>query len=63
MPYRIRARFKGSAFSVIVETARDALCKIAEFSELPDYLDVAAMDLSGAVVDVTDLQALAGSTT
>ena len=63
MPYRIYARFKDSAFSVIVETARDALAKIAELTELPDHVEVGAKDLSGAVVDITDLQTLAGSRT
>ena len=63
MPYRIHARFKDSAFSVVVETARDALSKLAEFAELPDHVDVAARDLSGAIVEIKDLQAQAGQPT
>jgi hypothetical protein len=34
MPYEIHARVNGSAFSVVVETAKDALAKLAELADL-----------------------------
>jgi hypothetical protein len=34
MPYQVHAKVKGSAFSVLVETAKDALAKLAELADL-----------------------------
>ena len=58
MAYWIHAKIKGSdgAFSVIVETAQDALAKLAELAE-SEHNEVAAMDLSGTVIELATLQA------
>ena len=56
MPYWIHAKIKGGAFSVVVETAKDALAKLAELGE-SEHTEVAAMDLSGSVIDLATLQA------
>ena len=53
MPYRIQAQTQDSAISVIVETAREALAKLAEFVEL-GYA-VVIEDMMGAVVDAASL--------
>ena len=55
MPYLIQAKVKDGA-SVIVETARDALAKLAELAET-DRIEVAATDLSGTAIDLAALQA------
>ena len=62
MPYWIHAKIKESGFSVVVETAQDALTKMAEFAELP-HTEVAARDLSGNVIDLATLQAEANQAT
>jgi hypothetical protein len=56
MPYWIHAKVKDGAFSVVVETAKDALAKLAELAET-DRIEVAATDLSGAVIELATLQA------
>jgi hypothetical protein len=56
VPYWIHAKIKESGFSVVVETAQDALAKMAEFAELP-HTEVATKDLSGNVIDLAVLQA------
>ena len=56
MPYWIQAKVKDGAFSVVVETAKDALVKMAELAET-DRIEVAATDLSGTVIDLATLQA------
>ena len=56
MPYWIQAKVKDGAFSVVVETAKDALAKLAELAEL-EHAEVSAMDLSGTVIEVATLQA------
>ena len=56
MPYLIQAKLKDGAFSVVVETAKDALVKLAELAET-DRIEVAATDLSGTVIDLATLQA------
>lgn len=59
MPYWIQAKIKESAFSVVVETARDALAKLDELTEA-GLSEVAAKDMSGAIIGLTTLQAEAG---
>ena len=56
MPYGIHAKIKESAFSVVVETAKDALAKLAELTEA-GHSEVAARDMSGAMIGLTTLQA------
>ena len=51
MPYRISAvTHKGSAVSVIVETAEAALAKIAEYRE-DGFSSIAVRDIDGAQLD------------
>jgi len=50
MPYRVHANMKGSALTVIVETANDALMKMTELVEL-GYSDVVTRDFDGRFVD------------
>ena len=61
MPYWIYAKMKGSAVSVVVETAKDAMTKMEELS-LSDHVEVLAKDLSGKIIDSTSLQAEAMQT-
>ena len=56
MPYWIHAKIKEGAFSVVVETAVDALAKLAELTEA-GHSEVLAKDLSGAIIGLTTLQA------
>ena len=56
MPYWRQAKVKDGAFSVVVETAKDALAKMTELAET-DRIEVAATDLSDTVIDLTTLQA------
>ena len=56
MPYWIHSKIKGSAVSIVVETAKDALAKLAELTE-SGHTDVVARDLSGAVIGLTALHA------
>ena len=56
MPYWIEAKIKESAFSVVVETAKDALAKLAELTE-DGHSEVAAKDVSGAIIGLRTLQA------
>jgi hypothetical protein len=58
MAWWIHAKFKDSdgAFSVVVETAQDALAKPAELAE-SDQVEVAAMDLSGTIIEPATFQA------
>jgi hypothetical protein len=56
MPYWIQAKIKEGAFSVVVETAKDALAKLAELTEV-GHSEVTAKDMSGAIIDLTTLQA------
>ena len=56
MPHWIHAKVKDGAFSVVVETAKDALAKLAELGEL-EHTEVVAMDLSGSVIELATLQA------
>ena len=53
MPYWIHAKIKDGAFSVVVETAKDALAELGE----SEHTEVAAMDLSGSVIELATLQA------
>ena len=53
MPFRIQAQTQDSAISVIVETAGEALAKLAEFVELGYVVVVKGM--MGAVVDAASL--------
>ena len=56
MPYRIHADMRGSALTVIVETATEALAKMAELIEL-GCSDVVTRDLDGQLVDHARLEA------
>jgi hypothetical protein len=53
MPYWIQAKVNDGAFSVVVETAKDALAKLAELAEL-EHTEV--MDLSGTLIELATLQ-------
>jgi hypothetical protein len=55
MPYWIQAKVKDGAFSVVVETAKGALAKLAELAE-SEHTEVAAMDLSGTLIELATLQ-------
>jgi hypothetical protein len=55
MPYWIHAKIKDSAFSVVVETAKDALAKLAELADF-EHIEVSAKDLLGNVLDPATLQ-------
>ena len=55
-PTGYRPRSKTATFSVVVETAKDALAKLAELAE-SEQTEVAAMDLSGTLIDLATLQA------
>jgi hypothetical protein len=46
MPYWILAKIKECAFSVVVETTKDALAKLAELTEA-GHSEVAARDMVG----------------
>ncbi|MGY3618376.1 hypothetical protein [Bradyrhizobium sp. USDA 10063] len=59
MPYHVYARHGSGAFGVIVETARQALEKAAQFAE-EGHPDVAFKDLLGNILDRAALIALAG---
>ncbi len=59
VPYLIHSKIKDSAFSVVVETAKDALAKLAELTEL-GHMDVTVRDLSGTAIDLATLQSEAG---
>ncbi len=48
-------QIKQGAFSVILETARDALAEMAELAE-SDHTELVAKDLSGKVIDAAALQ-------
>ena len=61
MPYWIHAKIKEGAVSVVVETAKDALAKLAELTE-SGHTEVAARDLTGAIIGLTALQAEADET-
>ena len=61
MPYWIHAKIRESGFSVVVETANDALTKLAELTEA-GHAEVAAKDLSGAIIGLGTLQAEADDT-
>lgn len=56
MPYRIHSKIKGSAVSIVVESAKEALAKLAELTEC-GHTEVAAKDLSGIVIELSTLQA------
>jgi hypothetical protein len=50
MPYRVHADMRGSALTVIVETATEALAKMRELVEI-GYTDILTRDLDGRIVD------------
>ena len=54
--YNAKIKDSDGAFSVVVGTAKDALAKLAELAEL-DQVEVAAMDLSGTIIELATLQA------
>ena len=56
MPYWIHAKVKDSSFSVVVETAKDALSKLAELAD-SGHAEVVAKDLLGMVIDMATLRA------
>ena len=55
MPYQVHAKVNGSAFSVVVETAKDALAKLAELTDL-GHAEVVVRDLLGKVIDPSILE-------
>ena len=56
MPYWIHAKIDDSAFSVIVETAREAMAKLADLAESENTV-VTTKDLFGQIIDTATLQA------
>ena len=62
MPYRVHTNMNGSALTVIVETAKDALVKLVELVEL-GHTDVLTRDLDGRLVDHARLETEAASQT
>lgn len=56
MAYWVQATVKSGAFSVVVETANEALLKIAEFTEA-GHANVSVRDLSGVVIEQRQLLA------
>jgi len=60
MPYHVYTRSGPGAFGIIVETAREALLKAAEFAE-SGHPDVIIKDLLGTILDRTAVVALAES--
>jgi Leu/Phe-tRNA-protein transferase len=57
VPYEVRAKAGESAFSVVVETAKQALVKVDELLEQADVDDVSARDWSGKIMDLGALEA------
>jgi hypothetical protein len=56
MPYEVRAAGEG-AFSVVIETAKQALEKVDELFELAHVEDVSVRDWSGKIMDLGALEA------
>ena len=56
MPYRVHANIKGSAWFVVITTAREALVKMAELIEL-GHTKVVTCDLEGRIVTNDALEA------
>ena len=56
MPFRVQTKLNESTSGVIVETAKDALAKIAELTDL-GHTDIVVKDLLGEVVDRATLEA------
>jgi hypothetical protein len=46
MPYRVHAKVNDGAFSVVVETTREALAKLAELTDL-GHAEIVVRDLLG----------------
>jgi hypothetical protein len=57
MPYEVHAKAGESAFSVVVETAKQALAKVDELIELAQVEDVSVRDWSGKIMDLGALEA------
>jgi|GEM_PF-6298043 hypothetical protein len=55
MAYWIHAKVKDGAFSVVVETAKEAIAKLAELSQ-HEQTEVTAKDLLGKVIEIATLQ-------
>jgi hypothetical protein len=60
MPYRIHTTMNGSALTVIVQTAKDAMLKLVELAEL-GHTEVLTMDLDGQFVDRARLETEVGA--
>jgi hypothetical protein len=54
VPYRVQTKLKESTSGVIVETAKEALEKIAELADL-GHTEIVVKDLLGQVVDMATL--------
>jgi hypothetical protein len=57
VPYEVRAKAGEGAFSVVVETAKQALAKVDELLEQADVDDVSVRDWSGKIMDLGALEA------
>jgi hypothetical protein len=57
VPYEVRAKAGESAFSVVVETVKQALVKVDELLEQADVDDVSVRDWSGKIMDLGALEA------
>ena len=53
MAYRVYSKASVGAVGIVVETAKDALVKAAEFAE--DGVDVVVKDFAGRVIDLDAL--------
>jgi hypothetical protein len=62
VPYWIHAKVKDSSFSVVVETAKDALSKVAELADLGHTEVIAKDDPCIPTRGTTALRAQTGST-
>jgi len=60
MPYHVYTKNGAGAFGVIVETAREALAKAAQFAE-DGYPGVVFKDLRGNIITYSAVNALAES--
>jgi hypothetical protein len=56
VPYRVQAKLKESTNGVVVETAKEALEKIAELTDPLGHTDIVVKDLLGGVVDRATLE-------
>ena len=57
MPFEVRAKLGDSVFSVVVETAKQALMKMDDLLELAQIDDVSVRDWAGQIMELGALEA------